>query len=54
MGVDTYKTSTTLPQDYIKYLPSTKEIEENLLKLVEASKRSKIKILGAKLQCVKY
>jgi len=35
MGVATYKTSTTLPKDYVNYLPTTKEIEENLLKFLE-------------------
>jgi predicted nuclease of restriction endonuclease-like (RecB) superfamily len=35
MGVATYKTSTTLPQDYVEYLPSSREIEESLLKFLE-------------------
>ena len=35
MGVATYKTSSTLPKDYVDYLPTTKEIEENLLKFLE-------------------
>ena len=35
MGVATYKTSTTLPQSYVEYLPSSREIEESLLKFLE-------------------
>ena len=35
MGVATYKTSSTLPQDYIDYLPSTKEIEQSLISFLK-------------------
>ena len=35
MGVATYKTSTTLPKDYMEYLPSKKEIEQSLVSFLK-------------------
>jgi len=38
IGVATYKTTKNLPQNFKEYLPSTKEIEENLVNFLEEQK----------------
>ncbi len=38
IGVATYKTTKTLPKNFKEYLPTTKEIEENLVNFLEEQK----------------